>query len=459
MDFGERKRSVCPESQETEKTDRISNLPDEILGHILSFVPTKYAVAASILSSRWKDLYKLTTNLDFDDSLSIHPQFRLGTPDRSSCFRKFVDRVLDQCKKSQITRFRLKCAKHVKKDLVTDWINVALSSYKVPELELSVKLGVPFALQLPAVARRNLKVLKLDCNFILRVPKLVTFPCLKILFFKQIEFPGDSLNGILSGCPLLEELVIIGCDWNGSDLFFSNPLLKKLTLDVGIGGVLDQVSGSSIHFNLPSLVYLKYIESLPEQYFITNLDSVVDAHFEVAFNDEEFEDQQELCDIMVDVIFGISNCEILYLSRQCLEALASGDFALPAFQNLTQLKLGQGCNVSWNHVLLRFLNKSPCLESLTLVQVNTNDELDDDCLFGDHPVPSCVSSCLKVINLKNFAGLKEEMGMVEYFLEKANDLEQMVIHWRKRNGASEKEIEIEIEKLPRASKTSSISFK
>ncbi|XP_074319210.1 F-box/LRR-repeat protein At4g14096-like isoform X5 [Silene latifolia] len=394
-----------------------NNLPGNILGHTLSLLPSKYAVATSNLSAN-----QLTTDCDFDDSLSIHPQFRFGAPNRNSCFRNFVNRVLVQCKKSQITRFEY--------SLVTDWINVALYLHKVTKIELSLELGLPFVLRLPELTCQNLTVSKLDCNFILHVPKLVTFPFLKVLFFKEVSFLGDStlfpsngelrmdgLNGSLSGSPLLEELVIIGCDWNGSDLFFSNPLPKKLTLDVGIGGVLDQLNGSSIRFNLLSLVYLKYSESVPEQYYISNLDSVVHGHFEVGFDGDEFEDLQDLCNTMLDVIFGVSNCEILYLSGLCLEALTSGDYKLPVFQNLTRLKLGQGYDVSWNDVLLDFLNNSLCLESLTPVQGyagrNTDDQLDDDCLLGDHPVRSCVSSCLKVISLMDFTSLSGETGMVK----------------------------------------------
>ncbi|XP_074318923.1 F-box/LRR-repeat protein At3g58900-like isoform X2 [Silene latifolia] len=297
-----------------------NNLPGNILGHTLSLLPSKYAVATSNLSAN-----QLTTDCDFDDSLSIHPQFRFGAPNRNSCFRNFVNRVLVQCKKSQITRFEY--------SLVTDWINVALYLHKVTKIELSVELGLPFVLRLPELTCQNLTVSKLDCNFILHVPKLVTFPFLKVLFFKEVSFLGDStlfpsngelrMDGSLSGSPLLEELVIIGCDWNGSDLFFSNPLPKKLTLDVGIGGVLEQLNGSSIHFNLLSLVYLKYSESVPEQYYISNLDSLVHGHFEVGFDDDEFEDLQDLCNTMLDVIFGVSNCQILYLFGQCLETLTA----------------------------------------------------------------------------------------------------------------------------------------
>ncbi|KAL0653841.1 hypothetical protein Bca4012_096532 [Brassica carinata] len=54
--------------------DSISNLPDDILGIILSFLSTKLAASTSVLSKRWKNLLPLAdSSLDFDDSIFSIP--------------------------------------------------------------------------------------------------------------------------------------------------------------------------------------------------------------------------------------------------------------------------------------------------------------------------------------------------------------------------------------------------
>ncbi|KAJ1382089.1 Leucine-rich repeat domain superfamily [Sesbania bispinosa] len=47
--------------------DRISTLPDEVLCHILSFLPTEEAIATSLLSRRWRSLWYSVPTLNFDD--------------------------------------------------------------------------------------------------------------------------------------------------------------------------------------------------------------------------------------------------------------------------------------------------------------------------------------------------------------------------------------------------------
>lgn len=55
--------------------DRISTLPDSIISQINSFITSnklKYAVATSILSTKWRFKWTSIPNLEFDHSLVLH---------------------------------------------------------------------------------------------------------------------------------------------------------------------------------------------------------------------------------------------------------------------------------------------------------------------------------------------------------------------------------------------------
>src|ERR1044072_5804272 len=49
-------------------TDRFSSLPHSLLSTIISLIPFKEAVRTSILSKSWIDIFKYTSNIDFDET-------------------------------------------------------------------------------------------------------------------------------------------------------------------------------------------------------------------------------------------------------------------------------------------------------------------------------------------------------------------------------------------------------
>ncbi|CAA7013961.1 unnamed protein product [Microthlaspi erraticum] len=55
-----------------ECSDSISNLPDEILGKILSLIPTKGAASTSVLSKRWRNLLGLVDTVWLDESMVVY---------------------------------------------------------------------------------------------------------------------------------------------------------------------------------------------------------------------------------------------------------------------------------------------------------------------------------------------------------------------------------------------------
>jgi len=68
----------------TTAIDRFKSLPDDILIHILSSVPTKQAVATAILSKRWIHLWRYVPDVKFIET-KLKP---------ASHFNEFVYTVL-----------------------------------------------------------------------------------------------------------------------------------------------------------------------------------------------------------------------------------------------------------------------------------------------------------------------------------------------------------------------------
>lgn len=73
--------------------DLISSMPDEVLGKILSLLPTRLAASTSVISKRWRNLLSLVDTLDLSDEI--------GNP---RGFYDFVDTTLALLSNSSIIK-------------------------------------------------------------------------------------------------------------------------------------------------------------------------------------------------------------------------------------------------------------------------------------------------------------------------------------------------------------------
>lgn len=190
--------------------DLVSSLPDELLCHIVSFLPTKTAVLTSVLSKRWLNVWKPVTNLDIDDSVFLHPEAgKRYREDIQESFIQFVDSVLSMRGQSPIKSFSLKCVTVVHPDAVHRWIcNVLQRGVSDLDLHTSFSVENLYALPEEMFFSSTLAKLKLRNESYLYWDKS-SLPMLKSLDIgsASIIFSG-KFEEIIPSFPVLEELGI-----------------------------------------------------------------------------------------------------------------------------------------------------------------------------------------------------------------------------------------------------------
>ena len=329
-----------------EKEDRISNLPRKVLCHILSFLQTKHAVATSVLSTKWKNIWVSVPILDFEDSLLLHEENLINKPveDLRVSFSSFVDRVLIQYNAPRLHWFRLKCAQNYESSHVNAWIYQALRRH-VQKLRLCVPTvhGDLFRTE-------SLVYLKLGTNFVLNVPASVLLPSLKTLHLNSIEFSDDaSTHKLISSCPVLEQLFIEECGMKNIRCFnISAHALKCLAMECAI---LDNeyatgFCGYKIVIDAPKLEYLRLYDYVAEGYHFKNLKSLIEAQVHVDLSTRRIEqrDRAYYGQKVLELIKGIHNVKVLHLTGDSMEVrfpktyiLSFKIFSLALFQYASQL--------------------------------------------------------------------------------------------------------------------------
>jgi hypothetical protein len=192
--------SNSPDCISDPTVDRISDLPDSILCHILSFLPTKQALTTTILSKRWKPVWLSVLALNFDDK----------TFKDFNTFREFVYSIMFilRDKKTSIHSFCLKLGNSSRFDQKHfNRIFKFVMERGGVDIDFNMDDKVPcIKLPLSILNFKKLQVLKLT-HLEMRDLDLVDFPQLKTLHLDRLKFKSHQHYGkFLFGCPVLEDL-------------------------------------------------------------------------------------------------------------------------------------------------------------------------------------------------------------------------------------------------------------
>ncbi|KAK1308687.1 putative F-box protein [Acorus calamus] len=303
-----------------EEIDKISGLPDPVLHHILSFLPTKYSVRTSILSSRWRHLWASVPILRFDQKdFIVKPHFM-----------DFVEGILFFRDWSlPIQKVRLRCYDGAEFFRTTTWIRVLSRRSGLQELDLGAH---PNPLDLHALPAELFRInslvklkLNLHCHCSLVVPSVIHLNNLKSLHLKWVQFNDDqSVARLLSGCPQLEEFTIEECNRMPlHNIVISGCFLKKFTMiettndEDDYDYYEDEVHGCMLTIDAPNLVVLNCCIEMPSTVIVGRLPCMETTDIDLKSQDRD----DNYGHIMCELLKGVCETMVLRLPNSSMEIL------------------------------------------------------------------------------------------------------------------------------------------
>ncbi|XP_044443046.1 putative F-box/FBD/LRR-repeat protein At4g00315 isoform X3 [Triticum aestivum] len=363
-----------------EGIDMISDLPDETLYTIISFLRTDDAVRTSALSRRWRHLWRSAPiNLD-----TAHiPGF---CPEKI----EVVTQILSE-HQGLIRRLHLNSLYFA--DLDGWFRSPALGNLQEFDIYVA-KFDDPLPLSVLRFAP-TLRVARIaHCSFFEdeEVP-VFNFPHLKTLVLGFLYVDEDTLHSILSGCPVLEDLLLDSCS-GFSRLVINSPTLRS------IGVCNDQYGDSEIVIeNAPCLE--RFVRS--DSFRTTPVIWVIRApKLEILGSLTDNFGKLKLGTTVSQQEMVAGNLEMLMRSVKVLRITSSGP-------NLD--------------AVLRFLRVFPLLEKLYIMS-----SLQMDMQNVQHHEPTDVIESLdhiRYVELKCYSGKKPDVDFAKFFVLNAKVLELM----------------------------------
>ncbi|CAN6247943.1 unnamed protein product [Urochloa humidicola] len=476
---------ASPGRQDAGGEDRLSDLPDGIVAHILSFLQTEEAGRTMVLSSRWRDIFASVDTISYVEEYDpatmdteTWDTFYFESQERRSTNGNFLDKVNGGvlCHRrcaglavpaTSLRVFRVSLQNYHQWDepMVDQWVAYALQQGgKELHLDLRLRAGVACKCgsdsdevlyywrprkrpreethRLPGrlfscAALRSLRVAYCD----LVPPEDISLPAVETLHLTCIDDSGATVQRLISSCPRLVDLTLESCP-KVSRVSVLDKRLRRLSLRCCPNVV-------SVAVDASELVTFDYRGKVPEESLLALHGSPRISSCTVEFCNRRLSREDKLVRVRKLLEKFADAARYLHLrSRRLGCSMDSEAFAgFPTFSALRRLEL-TGCLESRYIAisLARILVQTPNLEVLTLFLKLKDDLKDDDSddngsnfKDGDDLVPAtnatdfgyfpaqCLQHRLREINLVHYGGNEAQRMVAKMVLGNALVLQKLCV--------------------------------
>uniref|UniRef100_A0ACD5ZCX5 Uncharacterized protein n=1 Tax=Avena sativa TaxID=4498 RepID=A0ACD5ZCX5_AVESA len=375
--------------------DRISSLPDGVLGEIVSLLPTKDGARTQVLASRWRHLWRSAPlNLD------------VGTLPTENLDHDVIQRILS-AHLGPVRRFSVSAEHALSDATMEDWLRSPAFD-NLQELEFCSWLPPP-VVPPPASIFRFAATLRLavigTCHLSDDMVKGLHFPQLKHLALDEVIVSECALHGLVAGCPALECLLL--------HLVSRFCCVRINSLTLRSIGVLAHLGTVWLQGGTPRFEEL-VIEKAPclERLFHIDLydglqGSVISAP-------------------KMETLCFLSNDNFSF--DRIIQGLRADSLATMV---CTVKVLAFNMSIFSLHMVIELMRCFPCLEKL-YIQNDSGNVMGTgpkNCWLRKHRNPNikCLDAHLKTIVLESYRGIVSEVNFVSFFVRNARVLESITI--------------------------------